>query len=97
MFYFYFWGVAWIFVLKGFWACFLFFIMAPSLCPPSMQDIPCPRCYGLYILGSILKHVKLASFPRLIRLFFFFWSDFPSYDFPYFYFSYFFELTLDSI
>jgi hypothetical protein len=46
---------------------FLFFFkMAFSLHPPSVQDIPCPHCSGLYILSSLSRHVKsahvLASF-----------------------------------
>jgi len=34
--------------------------MAPSLCPPLIQDTPCPYCFGIYTLGGLSRHVKSA-------------------------------------
>jgi len=46
--------------------CFLgvlgvaFFLMAPFLHTLLVHDTPCLHCFGLYVLGSLLRHVKSA-------------------------------------
>jgi hypothetical protein len=42
---------------------FFFPQMAPSLHPLLILDTPCPHCYGLYILGSLSKHLKSVHLP----------------------------------
>jgi hypothetical protein len=34
--------------------------MVPSLCLSSIQDTLYPFCFGIYILGNLLKHVNSA-------------------------------------
>ncbi len=38
-------------------------LMALSLCPLSMRNIPYPHCSSLYTLGDLSKHVKSAHLP----------------------------------
>jgi hypothetical protein len=39
-----------------------FLWMAPSLCSPSIQDTPCPHCYGLYTFRRPLKACQECSY-----------------------------------
>jgi hypothetical protein len=68
---------------KGFFSflfkkkCFCCFCcqMALSLRPPLVQDTPCLHCSGLYILSSLLGHVKSVHpltrlVPHVVGLFF---------------------------
>jgi hypothetical protein len=47
---------------RGF-GCSFFFLMAPSLHPPLVQNISCPHCFSLYILGGLSRHVKSVHPP----------------------------------
>ncbi len=80
-----------------FLSCFCY-QMVPLVCLSSVQDTLYPFCYGIYILGNLLKHVNSAHpfailVPRLTRLFFFA-CVFPFYASSWFYYFYFLGLVL---
>jgi hypothetical protein len=71
----------------GVFYLFIYFLMAPSLHPPSVQNIPCHHCSSLYTFSDFSRHVKSAHLPASLvsqanQVIFIFANVLPSFASP---------------